>query len=151
MKLQQFVAALESSPTTVARFVLPDGSYVPPHAHLTEVGHVQKNFIDCGGVTGRTESVLLQTHVGSDTDHRLKSGRFAEILKLANRLIPEGEFDVEVEYDCCAVSQYRIRRVEPADEYFDIFLGQKRTQCRAQERVRQEVGESDCSAAMSCC
>ena len=31
-------------------FVLPDGSSVPQHFHVTEVGYVRKDFFDCGGV-----------------------------------------------------------------------------------------------------
>src|ERR1700722_8074746 len=103
MKLRELVAVLEESPATFLRFVLPDGNYIPAHAHVTEVGHVVKNFIDCGGVTGRTESLLLQTHVGNDSEHRLKSDRFARILQLGNRVLPDGDLDVEVEYDCCVV------------------------------------------------
>jgi hypothetical protein len=150
MKLHELVAALQESPTTFPRFVLPDGNYIPAHAHVTEVGYVVKNFIDCGGVTGRTESVLLQTHVGSDTDHRLKSDRFAKILKFGDRVMPQGEFAVEVEYDCCVVSQYPITQLKPTGEHLDIFLGRKRTQCLARERVKQETVEA-CCAVGACC
>mgnify|MGYP003642228923 CR=1 FL=1 len=37
-------------------FELPDGSLVPSHFHVTEVGQVSKHFIDCGG-TVRIEEV----------------------------------------------------------------------------------------------
>jgi predicted transcriptional regulator len=30
-------------------FQLPDGTTVPEHFHVTEVGLITKNFIDCGG------------------------------------------------------------------------------------------------------
>ena len=30
-------------------FQLPNGSLVPSHFHVTEVGKVSKHFIDCGG------------------------------------------------------------------------------------------------------
>jgi hypothetical protein len=33
-------------------FMLPNGSFVPEHFHVTEVGLVTKNFIDCGGKVG---------------------------------------------------------------------------------------------------
>jgi hypothetical protein len=29
-------------------FLLPNGTYVPEHFHVTEVGLITKNFIDCG-------------------------------------------------------------------------------------------------------
>ena len=151
MKLNELLAALERFPTALPRFVLPDGSYIPAHAHITEVGHVVKNFIDCGGLTGRNESVVLQTHVGSDTDHRLKSDRFAKILQLGERVLPHQEFEVEVEYDCWVVSQYPVAKIKPAGGHLDIFLGAKRTQCLAQERAKQETTQTCCGPAPNCC
>jgi len=73
MTLHGLLNALDANPKRFPRFVLPDGDYIPAHAHVTEVGHLVRNFIDCGGLTGQEEKVVLQTHVGSDTDHRLRS------------------------------------------------------------------------------
>ena len=86
MKLSYLRAHLERHPDTFPRFVLPGGDYIPSHAHVTEVGHVAKNFIDCGGGMGKSETVVLQTHVGQDTEHRLRSDRFAKILRPAGAL-----------------------------------------------------------------
>jgi len=30
-------------------FKLPEGTYLPAHFHMTEVGLVTKHFVDCGG------------------------------------------------------------------------------------------------------
>ncbi|TMP89317.1 MAG: hypothetical protein E6L08_14915 [Verrucomicrobia bacterium] len=109
MKLHELVAALQKSLTTFPRFVLPDGNYIPAHAHVTEVGHVVRKFIDCGGMTGREEKALLQTHVGNDRDHRLKSDRFSKILQLGMRVLPSADLDVDVEYDCTPESNTAAR------------------------------------------
>lgn len=47
MKLSEFKKQL--STVTELNFVLPNGTIVPQHFHVTEVGQVTKNFIDCGG------------------------------------------------------------------------------------------------------
>ena len=47
MKLSEVKSALKSLETI--GFQLPDGSLVPSHFHVTEVGKVSKHFIDCGG------------------------------------------------------------------------------------------------------
>jgi len=146
----QVLAAVEKSLSSSIRFVLPDASYVPTHAHVTEVGHVAKNYIDCGGATGKIDSVLLQTHVGSDTDHRLMSDRFAKILRFGDRLLPHRNLPIEVEYDCCVVSQYPVIDVKRAGDHLDIILGKKRTQCLAQERAKKNAADSWC-ASQSCC
>src|SRR5437870_8146838 len=108
MRLEDLQNALEANPRRFPRFVLPDGDYIPAHAHVTEVGHVVRNFIDCGGLTGKEEKIVLQTHVGNDTDHRLRSNRFAKILQLGNRVLPSEDMDVDVEYDCFGVAEYPI-------------------------------------------
>jgi Family of unknown function (DUF6428) len=150
MKLTDLRAALEQHPDTFPRFVLPGGDFIPAHAHVTEVGYVVKNFIDCGGVTGRSETVLLQTHVGQDTEHRLRSDRFAKILQLGERVLPHDRLEVEVEYDCCVVAQYPISEVRPAGKHLDVILGKRRTQCLAQERRKAAAPEVCCATAAAC-
>jgi hypothetical protein len=151
MKLADLRAVLEKHPDTFPRFILPDGGHIPPHAHVTEVGHVAKNFIDCGGLTGRTETTLLQTHVGQDTDHRLKSDRLVKILQLGERVLPNDQLEVEVEYDCCVVAQYPVSEVKLAGQHLEVVLGKRHTQCLAQERARTQPEDSCCATAATCC
>jgi hypothetical protein len=153
MKLSDLRAAVEKHSDAVARFVLPDGDEIPLHAHVTEVGHVVKNFIDCRGVIGKSESVLLQTHVGQDTHHRLTAGTFAKILKLGDQVLPHDRLEVEVEYDCCVVAQYPVTEVKPAGDYLDLILGKRHTQCLAQERQKDAVVTVNacCAPASACC
>src|SRR5881227_3107836 len=129
MKLYDLQNTLEANPELFPRFVLPDGDYIPAHAHVTEVAYVVRNFIDCGGLTGKEEKVVLQTHVGSDADHRLRSDRLVRILRLGSRVIPSGDLDVHVEYDCCVVAQYPIAEVKPHGEHLNLILRRGRTQC----------------------
>ena len=143
--------ALQANPELFPRFVLPDGDYIPAHAHLTEVGHLVRNFIDCGGLTGKEEKVVLQTHVGNDTDHRLRSERFAKILQFGNRVIPSADLDVEVEYDCCVVAQYPIAEATPDGEHLNLILQRGRTQCRARERRDGETAADCCASSAACC
>jgi Family of unknown function (DUF6428) len=150
MTLHELKLAVQQHPGTFPRFVLPDGDFIPAHAHVTEVGHVAKKFIDCGGLLGSRDSVVLQAHVGKDSEHRLSSDRFGKILALGERVVPSDELDVEVEYDCCVVAQYRIAEARAAGEQLDLILARKQTQCLAVERRRTEATDS-CCASTSCC
>jgi hypothetical protein len=153
MKLSDLHRVLEKYPDTLPRFVLPDGDFIPLHAHVTEVGHVVKNFIDCGGVIGKSETVLLQTHVGQDTEHRLKSDRFAKILELGEGVLPHDQIEVEVEYDCCVVAQYSVSEIKLGGRHLDVILGKRHTQCLAQER-RKDAGaavDACCAPGAACC
>jgi uncharacterized protein DUF6428 len=149
MKFHDLQNTVEANPELFPRFVLPDGDCIPAHAHVTEVGHVVRNFIDCGGLTGKEEKLVLQTHVGSDTDHRLRSDRFAKILRLGSRVIPSADLDVDVEYDCCVVAQYPIAEAAPDGDHLNLILRRGRTQCRALERRDGETAA--CCATSAAC
>ena len=151
MKLKALKETLRKHPGAFPRFVLPDGDFLPRHVHLTEVGHVVKKFIDCGGQTGAEEKVLLQTHVGTDTEHRLRSDRFAKILQLGEHVLPNEKLDIEVEYDCCVVAQYPISEVRRDGEHLDIILQNGRTQCRARERRKAATKKGCCGTTAACC
>jgi Family of unknown function (DUF6428) len=141
---------LEANSELFPRFVLPNGDYIAAHAHVTEVGHVVRNFIDCGGLVGKEEKIVLQTHVGDDTDHRLRADQFAKILRLGNRVIPSADLDVDVEYDCCVVAQYPIAEAAPDGDHLNLILRRGRTQCRARERRDSETAAC-CATSAACC
>ena len=143
--------ALKANPERFPRFVLPDGDYIPAHAHVTEVGLVVRSFIDCGGLTGKEEKVVLQTHVGDDTGHRLRADRFAKILRLGNSVVPSADLDVAVEYDCCVVAQYPIAEARPDGQHLNLILHRGQTQCRARERRESETAAGCCTTSAACC
>ena len=147
MKLDTLKSVLRQYPQTYPRFILPDGGQIPAHAHITEIGYTRKNFIDCGGLSGQAETVVLQAHVMEDTEHQLTSERLSKILHLSDRVLPHERLDVEVEYDCCVVSQYPIAEARAAGDHLDIILGNKRTQCLARERAQTETKAACCSTS----
>ena len=71
MNVQEVTQVLEANSESSLRFVLPSGQYVPDHFHVTEVGRVEKNFIDCGGTRRKAVSCLLQAWTANDVQHRL--------------------------------------------------------------------------------
>lgn len=144
MKMSEFRSVLAHAPEALVRFTLPNGDQVPAHFHVTEVGYFSKKFIDCGGVTGATEGCVLQTWLGDDDDHRLSAGRLAKILALAGGMLPHDNLEVEVEYDCCVVSQYPVRAAKRVHEYLEFTLGSKSTQCLARQRRLAQQGSSCC-------
>lgn len=87
-------------------FLLPDGTRVPDHFHITEVGVVNKHFIDCGG-TVRTEQVAnFQLWNANDTEHRLKPQKLLNIIALSEQVLGLQDLDVEVEYQSGTVGKF---------------------------------------------
>lgn len=64
-------------------FQLSDGSFVPEHFHVTEVGMITKDFIDCGGVIRHEKVVNFQLWNANDFEHRLKPGKLLKIIQLS--------------------------------------------------------------------
>ncbi len=104
MKLSAFKMALES--LTEVNFTLENGTMVPEHFHVTEVGMITKNFIDCGG-TVRTEKVVsLQLWEANDFDHRLKPQKLLNIIALSEKTLGIEDLDIEVEYQSTTIGKF---------------------------------------------
>lgn len=144
MNVASLAAALKEHSDKFPRFVLPDGRVIPGHFHVTEVGHVAKNFIDCGGTVRKSDVCVLQTWVhDDDKDHRLINERFAKIVQLGEQVLPSTDLPVEVEYEDEAISQDPLKETRVSGQYLDLFLATKHTDCLA----RQKCGISE----DSCC
>jgi hypothetical protein len=116
------------------RFVLPTGSKVPPHAHVTEVARIEKHFVDCGGTFRKDSWCRLQVWFQDDTDHRLTAGKLLTILEKSASFIELEDLEVDVEYEAPYVSQFPLLKIEPETETLVIHLGTKHTACLAEDR-----------------
>jgi hypothetical protein len=117
--------------------MLPSGAFVPSHFHVTEVGHVQKDFIDCGGTLRKSVSCLLQVWTADDLDHRLSAGKLAKILQLAE-LLELDDLSVEVEYGPDVASRYFLSNVEVTPKGLLLELVGKQTDCLAKDKCGVE-------------
>ena len=90
------------------KFQLPNGEFVPAHFHITEVGNITRNFIDCGGVQRQENKLNLQLWVASDTDHRLDPTNLLNILQLAEKQLGNSNLEVEVEYQQSTIGRYKL-------------------------------------------
>ena len=96
------------STSSYLNFKLPNGQLVPSHFHVTEVGVLSKEFVDCGG-TFRTEKKLtMQLWVAEDIDHRLAPAKFLDILNLSNSIIKDEDLEIEIEYQNDTIGKYSL-------------------------------------------
>ncbi|MDG1824420.1 MAG: DUF6428 family protein [Flavobacteriaceae bacterium] len=106
MKLSAFKSAL--SKLDSLQFVLPQGKQVPAHVHLTEIGELQKNFIDCGGTIRISRLVSMQLWYAEDTEHRLHPEKLLDIIKASERQLSLPDEEVEIEYQQGTIGKYRV-------------------------------------------
>lgn len=153
MKLSEFKSHLLAYPDAELRFVLPDGDAIPLHAHVTEIGRVDKNFIDCGGTPRSWSNCTLQVWVAeNDEAHRFPPAKLAKIIDMAAPLFKGDDLDVEVEYeDCCSeLSQYPVTLVEEAEGTLTFKLASKHTDCLAKEACGLTPANAE-SGSGGCC
>ena len=144
MKTSELKQTLARYPQHTLRFILPTGTKIPPHAHVTELARVDKKFVDCGG-TFRTESTArLQTWFADDTAHRLDAGKLLKILELGAGLFGADDLTVEVEHEAPFISHFPIAGVEAQDGSLFIRLDTRHTACLAEDKCG--VGENACAA-----
>ncbi len=158
MLLQELKSLLAEFSDRHFRISLPGGNPVPLSFHVTEVGHVHKSFLDCGGKPRENRSCQLQIWVGEDYEHRIETGKLAAILDKARALLPDETVPVEIEYEDNVISQYTIRTYELTEDAVVLHLAHKHTECLAPElcglpaitRLPSLTGKSPCSGT-NCC
>jgi hypothetical protein len=134
MQLSEFKKSLAKNASKNIRFILPTGSKIPPHAHVTEVARIDKLFIDCGGSV-HTETVCrLQTWFADDTDHRLTAGTLSAVLEKALSLLGTDDLEVDVEHEASFISQFPVEKLEADGDALVVRLGVKHTACLAEDR-----------------
>jgi hypothetical protein len=151
MNLDELTGVLTSNPASGVHLMLPDGSFVPAHFHVTEVGRVHKDFIDCGGTVRSVTSCVLQVWVADDTDHRLDTTKLLYVLRLAAPLLKSAALPVEVEYEDGVVSQFPLAAAEVTPSGVLFHLGTKHTACLAPDRCGVGGAGTPGCAAPGCC
>lgn len=134
MKLTDLKARLAAHPELNLRFVLPDGSMVPAHAHVTEVARIDKRFVDCGGTMRNDSFCRLQTWVADDFHHRLTAGKLLAILSKAGPVLLSDDLDVDIEHEKDVVSQYPVESADSIDGELVFRLTTRHTACLAEDR-----------------
>ncbi|MFT6054466.1 MAG: hypothetical protein ACJAS3_000825 [Roseivirga sp.] len=136
-------------------FKLPNGELVPNHFHVTEVGKITKDFIDCGGTVRHEEVASFQLWEADDYDHRLHPEKLVNIIALSEKLLGLGDLEIEVEYQSSTIGKYGID--------FDgknFLLTTKQTACLALDacgipekpKVKlSAIGANACAPGTGCC
>jgi hypothetical protein len=133
MNVQRFNQLLAGNPDVGLSVMLPGGAFVPDHFHITEIGRVHKQFIDCGGARREALSCVLQVWVANDKDHRLNSTKLSKIMGVASSLLDD-DMPLMVEYGSDTVSQYPVGDVERTPKGLLLVLGAKPTACLAPDK-----------------
>ncbi|WP_430400617.1 DUF6428 family protein [Flavobacterium sp.] len=157
MKLSEIKKALQKLETIA--FHLPDGTLVPNHFHVTEVGKITKNFIDCGGTVRNEEVVNFQLWEANDYDHRLHPEKLFHIIELSEEKLQIPDVEIEVEYQM----KDTIGKFDLDFDGTNFLLISKLTDCLAKdkcgiptEKPKVKIGEwkqkeTSCNPNSGCC
>ena len=133
-------------------FQLEDGTAVPEHFHVTEVGLITKNFIDCGGTVRKETVVNFQLWEDSnDEDHRLKPNKLLKIIALSEKVLGIEDYEIEVEYQESTIGKYEL-----GFNGENFLLLNKHTACLASDQCgvpaeKQKVSLSGISVESNSC
>jgi hypothetical protein len=160
MKLSEFKEALGK--IDKIEFFLPNKITIPAHFHITEVGTISKQFIDCGG-TIRCEQVIgFQIWVAHDYEHRLAPKKLLDIINIAEERLHLKDLEIEIEYQQSTIEKYGLRfedgsfwqsTIEKYGLRFEdgsFWLQEKQTDCLAKEKCGIPVVQTNCSGP-NCC
>ena len=157
MKLSEFKNQLSS--IQELNFVLPNGTSVPSHFHVTEVGQVTKHFIDCGGTVRHEKAVNFQLWEANDFDHRLAPQKLKDIIALSEKQLGMEDAEIEVEYQSDTIGKFGLEF-----ENGKLQLTTKQTACLASDKCGippeklkvslselQNANQSCCTPGGKCC
>lgn len=157
MKLSEIKKHLATA--EAVNFQLPNGTFVPEHFHVTEVGQIVKNFIDCGGTVRHETVTNFQLWNADDTDHRLKPKKLMDIIALSEKVLGIEDSEIEVEYQAETIGKYDLDFNGK-----DFVLVAKQTDCLAKdncgipgEKLKvnmkdlETVTKNSCTPGGKCC
>jgi hypothetical protein len=155
MKLEQIKKHLSTA--EAVNFELQNGTMVPEHFHVTEVGVVTKIFIDCGGTIRNEKVANFQLWNANDFEHRLKPSKLLDIIKLSEEKLEMEDLEIEVEYQAETIGKYELEFNGK-----NFVLVSKQTACLAadscgipQEKLKVNLAEvstqNSCSPGSGCC
>lgn len=151
MTLSEFKSKLKTIP--VVTFIKEDGTAVPKHFHITEVGQINKKFIDCGGTVRNEKTISMQLWESIDFWHRLEPKKLLSIIELAEQKLGIEDHEIELEYQSDTIGKYG---VDFDNENF--ILKPTNTTCLASDKcgvpsfeVVKEKAQSCCTPGGGCC
>lgn len=131
-------------------FKLENGTSVPEHFHVTEVGVVTKHFIDCGGTVRDEKVANFQLWDANDYDHRLKPEKLSKIIALSEKVLGIEDLEIEVEYQSTTIGKYDL-----GFDGNDFILVAKKTACLASDNCgtpdKKKVSLSEVGNETACC
>ncbi|AUC84141.1 hypothetical protein CW731_01990 [Polaribacter sp. ALD11] len=155
MKLSEVKLAIQKLETI--GFQLPNGTLVPNHFHVTEIGKITKHFIDCGGTVRKEEVVNFQLWNANDYNHRLHPEKLLSIIELSEKILKIENLEIEVEYQTETIGKFGLE--------FDgknFLLTNKLTDCLAPdkcgipvEKTKTQISQiqagNSCEPGSGCC
>lgn len=132
-------------------FQLENGTFVPKHFHITEIGQITKNFIDCSGVIRTEKTVNFQLWNANDLEHRLQPNKLLHIISLSEEKLGIEDFEIEVEYQSGTIGKYDLEFNRKT-----FVLKSKTTACLAQDNCgipaeKQKKSLAELTTNQSCC
>ncbi|PWN06381.1 DUF6428 family protein [Rhodohalobacter mucosus] len=144
MKLSDFRQHLDSVDRLT--FILPDGTSVPPHFHITEAGLLTKHFIDCGKTIHLKKTAVFQLWSADDTHHRLKPSMAGRIIDASHRVFDGEDPEVEIEYQMDTVSKFGLEFDEGRFRLTPTY-----TDCLAKESCDVAPASAIAEEVQGCC
>jgi hypothetical protein len=155
MKVKELITHLNAMASV--SFELPDGTMVPAHFHVTEMGLMLKNYVDCGGKMRNERSATFQLWVAGDTEHRLTPQKFLGIISICDGLYGVQDLDVVVEYQQATIGVFGL-----AFQNGHFKLTTKQTACLAEDacgipetKLKVNMGDlgnkNSCTPGGGCC
>lgn len=145
MNFSQLKKIIEDNLNKKINFIFKNTSnIVPENFHITEIGRLNKIFIDCGGQARESFKCVIQLWVANDFDHRMSTTKFKSILDIAEQNLFSNfcNLDVNIEFQQESLSYYFLSDFFATEDVVSFYLDVINTDCLA---------KSKCGLDGNCC
>ena len=137
-------------------FMETTGFPVPAHFHITEVGQLDRFFIDCGGTVRKTSKVNFQMYVDQDVDHRLSVDKLKGIIDASlQQLGLNPQLELQVEYQGTSIESYGLSYENGVFSFQALHTDcLSKDKCGIPEKPSKKkvaLGTSSCAPGSGCC
>ena len=134
------------------QFMTPNGKWIAPHFHITEIGKKTKTFLDCGNELRNESFITFQLWHANDFDHRLLPQKLIHIIENSSALQIDETMEIEVEFQTDLT--IGLFSLEFANSIFKLLS--KETNCLAKDHcgiqeLQMNISNNACCSDSGCC
>ena len=132
---------------------MASGKKIPSHFHITEIGIIRKQYIDCGGNLRLENLINMQLWYSNDKNHKIEPAKILKIIERSDKLLKLQDEEIQIEYQQDTICKFNLefsgdctfKLIKTFTDCLD------KESCNIIEKPRIKINQTKCDPATGCC